>query len=97
MTRENEEHKEKETSSEEQNPTGDNAKGDKSEAVKQTERLNKETEELELAIAKKKEVEARAKLGGVTGFPSQVPEKSPKEKAQEYARGVMQGKLPDET
>ena len=72
---------------EQEKPEADAGKGDKSETVKDTERIRAETEELEKAIAEKANADARAKVGGVTeaGQPAEK-EETPKEKASTYIK-----------
>lgn len=67
--------------------------GDKSEAQKQIDRINAETERLNKATAEYEQAKAKAKLGGITSFPAEVPKLSPKEKAKQYGQKVMSGKL----
>ena len=76
-------------------PTEDAGKGDKSETVKDTERIRAETEELEKALAEKANADARAKVGGVTeaGQSQKKPEEeTPKEYRARVNKELAEGK-----
>ncbi|KKL90647.1 hypothetical protein LCGC14_1902590 [marine sediment metagenome] len=73
-------------------PVKDTGEGDKSETVKETERIRLETEGLNKAIAEKENADARAKIAGVTDAGIQ-PEKPVEETNAEYAKRVASGKI----
>ena len=73
----------KETEKGTDNPKEDSGDGDKSETVKDTERIRAETEELEKAIAEKGNAEARAKIAGVV-VAGQKKEEEKEETNHEY-------------
>ena len=73
----------KETDKGTDKPKEDADKGDKSQTVKDTERIRAETEELEKAIVEKAEAVARAKIGGFSEAGS-VKEKPKEETDKEY-------------
>ena len=70
--------------------TNDIGEGDKSETVKETERIREETERLNKAIAEKENADARAKIAGVTDAGEQPP-KEPEETPAEYAKRISGG------
>ena len=74
------EQEKKEMGKEETTTTKDD--GDKSQTVKETERIRAETDRLNKAIAEKENADARAKIGGVTAgnaAPDKPKERTPAE------------------
>ena len=73
----------------------DSGDGNKSETAKETDQLNIETQELEKAIAEKKNADARSQIAGVTSGKIAEPEKK-EETAREYSDRIMKGELTPE-
>ena len=89
---EEEEKKQEEEKAKQEAAKADADKRDKSETVKDTERIRLETEGLNKAIAEKENADARAKIAGVTDAGIQ-PEKPVEETNAEYAKRVASGKI----
>jgi len=79
---------EEETNKGTENPDNTEEAGDKSEADKEIERVNAETERINKAIAENDNAKARQKMGGVT-VAGQQAEKPKAETPKEYARRVF--------
>ena len=95
-----EQEKTKQETNEEQTKIGtteDSGEGDKSELVKQTEAAHAAAERMEKAKEELNAAEARKRLGGTTEAGNVKEEKKvdPKEKAKEYAKSIMTGKIPE--
>lgn len=82
----------------EEGAAGDPGKGDKSEALKEIERINAETEKLNKAIAENENAKARQKAGGITEAGQQPPKpKTEDEKWTEEAKKRYEGTGMDPT
>lgn len=64
---------------------------EKSETVRETERIRRETEELQKAIAEKENADAKAKIAGVSESPQ--PEEKKEETPAEYAKRISENRL----
>jgi len=75
----------------------DSGEGDKSKLAIETEAANAAAERMENAKEELNAAEARKRLGGTTEAGNVKEEKKvdPKEKAKEYAKSIMTGKIPE--
>lgn len=77
---------------EEESASDDTGEGDKSELAKETDAANAAAERMEKATEELKAAEARRRLGGTTEAGGEAP-KPPEIDNVEYAKDAMAGKL----